>query len=80
MAKAPSNVTTGERMLEGVYIDDVNLPHGWRAYYDIQGRLIARTDFDPRGGMAFPSVHYHTYKHTPAGVIESAHIPGEYVP
>ena len=67
-------------MLEGVYIDKFNLPHGWRAFYDQLGRLIARTDYDPRGGLSFPSVHHHTYRFTYGGVIESAHIPGEYVP
>jgi RHS repeat-associated protein len=80
IGKAPSNVLSGERVLEGVYIDDVNLPHGWRAYYDQQGRLVARTDFDPRGGLSFPGVHHHTYRYTRGGVIESPHIPGEYTP
>ena len=69
------------RVLEGIHLDDLGRQHPWRAHYDEFGRLISRTNWDPRNLPGIPPVHYHTYKWTRGGIIETgSHIPGEYVP
>lgn len=81
VGEAPWIVKPGVRVLEGIHVDDLKRQHPWRAHYDEFGRLIGRTDWDPRNLPGIPPVHYHTYKWTRGGVIETGkHIPGEYVP
>ena len=78
---APNQVRPGVRVLEGIRLDDLGRQHPWRAHYDEFGRLIARTDWDPRNLPGIPPVHHHTYRWTRGGRIETgAHIPGEYAP
>ena len=81
VGEAPKFLRPDVRVLEGIYLDDLGRQHSWRAHYDEFGRLIGRMDWDPRNLPGVPPVHYHTYKWTRGGIIETGtHIPGEYVP
>jgi hypothetical protein len=81
VGEAPKFLRPGVRVLEDIYLDDLGRQHSWCAHYDEFGRLIGRTDWDPRNLPGIPPVHYHTYKWTRGGIIETGtHIPGEYVP
>jgi RHS repeat-associated protein len=79
---APHQVQPGVKVLEGVHVDDLGRAHRWRAHYDEFGRLIARTDWDPRGLPGIPPVHHHTYRWGPGmtPLETGSHIPGEFVP
>ena len=69
------------RELQGIHVDDLGRQHPWHAHYDQHGRLIARTDWDPRNIPGIPPVHHHTYQWTRGGRIETgSHIPGQYIP
>ncbi len=80
IAKAPTQVTPGTRILTGQYMNDLGRVEPWEAYYDQYGRLIGRTDFNAGNRAAgIPDVHFHTYEWTPGGRIEtSSHVPGVY--
>ena len=81
IGEAPNQVLPGVKVLDGLHLDDLGRLHPWRAHYDQFGRLIARTDWDPRDLPGIPFVHHHTYQWTRGGRIETgAHIPGEYLP
>ena len=82
-AKAPNQVTPGTRVLEGQYVDDLGRVQPWKAYYDMYGRLVGRTDYNAGNKAAgIPDTHYHTYEWGPGKTpYESgSHIKGEYKP
>ena len=83
-AKAPKQVTPGTSTLEGVYVDDLGRVQPWRAFYDLYGRLIGRTDYNAGNKAArIPDIHHHRFIYDnkyPFGYEVQSHVPGEYVP
>jgi RHS repeat-associated protein len=59
-AKAPDQITSGVRQLEGQYVDDVGQVQPWRAQYDEYGRQVERTDFTD---LPDPSTHTNPHHH-----------------
>lgn len=82
--KAPKQVASGVRQLEGQYINDLGHVEPWTAHYDEFGRMIGRTDYTAGNATAgIPPVHHHVYEYGPgfnAGREVGKHLPGPFVP
>jgi RHS repeat-associated protein len=81
-SKASQRVAPGVRIVRGQYVRGGRV-EPWTAYYDEQGRIIGRTDYNAGNRAAnIPDIHYHLYRWG-RGLIAheyGKHIPGEYVP